>query len=76
MVGPLSSEERTAATLRLKIGFVVLVGASAGLITLPSSPSLFEFGVAFLAGSALGVLLVWLVFPGTGDIAGDARRRP
>ncbi|MFC6733192.1 MULTISPECIES: hypothetical protein [unclassified Haladaptatus] len=75
MVGPLSSEERTEATTRLKIGFVLLVGFSAGLITLPSEPTFVEFGVAFLAGSALGVLLVWLVFPGTGDIAGDARRR-
>jgi hypothetical protein len=75
VVGPVSSEERSDAAFRLKVGFVVLVGLSSGLISLQGDLPLWGTGVAILAGLLLGVLLVWVVFPGTGEIS-SSRRGP
>lgn len=63
MVGPISSEERLAASRRLKIGFILLVGLSAGLITLQGEPSILGFALAVGVGLLVGVLLVVLAFP-------------
>ncbi len=47
---------------RLKAAIVVLVGASAGLITLSGGGSLLQVGVAIVAGLVVGaVLLAYLV---------------
>jgi hypothetical protein len=75
VVGPVSSEERSDATFRLKIGFVVLIGLSSGLISLQGDLPLWGTGVAILVGLVLGVLLVWLVFPGTGESRSSRGRR-
>ena len=70
MVGPsLSSEEQRAASLRLKVGLVLIIGASAGLIALQAQATLVQVGVAFVGGVLLGAVLVaYLVriVPGTG----------
>ncbi|WP_435175219.1 hypothetical protein [Halorussus sp. AFM4] len=62
MVGPPSREEKREAMNRLKAAIVVLVGASAGLITLSGGGSLLQVGVAIVAGLVVGaVLLAYLV---------------
>jgi hypothetical protein len=67
MVGPASDDDRQSLSFRLKIFFVVLVGASAGLITSVENTTLLESGLATLAGLVVGVILVWIVFPGNGE---------
>ncbi|MFB6206587.1 MAG: hypothetical protein ABEJ05_08705 [Haloglomus sp.] len=74
MVGPVSDEERSDAAFRLKIGIVLFVGLSAGLITLQSDGPLWMSGVAVLAGLLTGVLLVYLVFPGDGSVRSSRQR--
>ena len=62
MVGPASEEEKNEAMTRLKASIVVLVGASAGLITLSGGGSVVQVGVAVAAGLVVGVaLLAYLV---------------
>jgi hypothetical protein len=63
MVGPISDEERSAFAWKLKLGFVVLVALSAGLITLQADAGLAGFLAASGAGAVLGVLLVRIAFP-------------
>lgn len=63
MVGPISREERRSASRRLKIGFVLLIGISAGLITLQGDPTLVVFALAVLCGLVVGVALVAFAFP-------------
>ncbi|WP_160134606.1 hypothetical protein [Halococcus salsus] len=63
MVGPVSREERLSVSRRLKIGFVLLVGASAGLITFQGEPTLPVVAVAVLFGLVVGALLVVFAFP-------------
>ncbi|PSQ65542.1 MAG: hypothetical protein BRD24_06675 [Halobacteriales archaeon SW_9_67_24] len=63
MVGPVSREDRLTASRRIKIGFVVLVGLSAGLITLQGDASLLAFAFATCAGLVAGAIVVWLAFP-------------
>lgn len=58
MVGPPSDDEKREAMARLKIALVVLVGASAGLITLSGGGSVLEIGVAVVAGLAVGAALI------------------
>lgn len=57
MVGPASDDEKRAGMARLRFGVVVLVGASAGLITMSGGGSLLEVGVAVVAGLAVGAAL-------------------
>jgi hypothetical protein len=67
MVGPTADDDRQSLAFRLKIFFVVLVGASAGLITVVEDTTLLESGLATLTGLMVGVILVWIVFPGNGE---------
>ena len=61
---------------RLKIGFIVLVGVSAGLIASYAEGSLTEVLTAIGAGVAVGILLVWLAFPSpTEDSASQTHGR-
>lgn len=57
MVGPQSDDEKRAGMMRLRLGVVALVGASAGLITVSGGGSLLEVGVAVVVGLAVGALL-------------------
>lgn len=80
MVDGITDEERERFAVKLKAGFVLLVGLSAGLITLQADAGLEVFLVATATGSAVGVVLVWLVFPDRTDLErGDrsgSRRGP
>lgn len=67
MVGPLTDAEREEGNFKVKAGFVLLVGVSAGLISLQGDPSLAIIAGAVAGGLLLGVLLVWYLFPGTGE---------
>jgi hypothetical protein len=69
MVGPISDEERSAFAWKLKLGFVLLVAASAGLITLQADAGLVGFLAASAAGGLVGVLLVWIAFPDRKEFA-------
>ncbi|MFT4948797.1 MAG: putative membrane protein YccC [Natronomonas sp.] len=79
MVGGITDEERERFAVKLKAGFVLLVGFSSGLITVQAGASLVAFLVATAAGSVVGVLLVWLVFPDRADLErgdrSESRRR-
>lgn len=75
MVDPVSSEERSRFARRLKIGFVLLVGLSAGLITLQGDVGLVGFAVATVGGSVVGALLVWLAFPNREEFERGGRSR-
>ncbi|MFH5799235.1 hypothetical protein [Haladaptatus sp. CMAA 1911] len=59
MVGPISQEERSAAMTRLKIGVVLLVGASGGLIALHGGGGPVVLVAAVVGGLIVGTLLTW-----------------
>ena len=75
MVGPIDTAERASFALKIKIAFSLLVGLSAGTITLQADTSLAVTAVAVLAGIGVGALLIWFVFPGTGEVARTRDRR-
>lgn len=60
---------------RLRIGFVVLVAVSAGLVAGYAGGSLTEGLIAVGAGVLVGLLLVWLAFPSPEEGANRARGR-
>ena len=62
MVGPsLSDDELRAASLRLRVFFVLLVGFSAGLVAFSGGATLVQTGVAALAGLVVGGVLLWFL---------------
>lgn len=63
MVDPISDEERTDFARKLKMGFILLVAFSAGLITLQAGAGLVGFLGASVAGGFVGVVLVEIAFP-------------
>jgi len=75
MVDGISDEERERFAVKLKAGFVLLVGLSSGLVTLYADIGWQGFGVATGVGCVVGLLLVWLVFPERTDLErGDGSR--
>ncbi|MWG36875.1 hypothetical protein [Halomarina oriensis] len=68
MVGPMTTEERSQYMRWLKLGFVLLIGVSAGLITLLGSPTLLEVALVTGVGLVFGAIVVAVVFPGTGEV--------
>lgn len=75
MVGPIDSEQRASFALKVKVGLALLVGLSAGTITLQADVPAAVTAAAVVGGTALGAVLVWFVFPGTGEVARDGGRR-
>jgi cell division protein FtsW (lipid II flippase) len=75
MVGPIDDEERRSFETRVKVGITVLIGLSAGLITLQGDPSLVVVLGAIVAGLLVSAPLVWFVFPESSDVTDDRRRR-
>jgi hypothetical protein len=75
MVDPISDEERSAFALKVKVAIVVLVGGSAGLVAVANGASLALAGGAVLAGLVVGVVLVVIVFPGSGGTSSNRYRR-
>ena len=71
MVDPISDEERSEFALKVKVAVVLLVGGSAGLVAVANGASLVLAGGAVLAGLAVGVVLVRIVFPGSGGTSSD-----
>lgn len=67
MVGPISTEERSAAALKLKLVLTGIVAASGGLIAIQGDASLPFVALAVAGGAVVGAALVWFVFPGTGE---------
>lgn len=59
MVGPMSDEERRAGSQRLAVGFVALVGASAGIMALSGGATPVQTGIVTGVGLALGGALIW-----------------
>lgn len=74
MVGPVGDDERAASDRRIKVAFTVLVGASAGLITLQGDASIALTGGAVVAGLALGWGLAWYLYP-DGAFSSDPHQR-
>lgn len=75
MVGPLSGEERDAFAVKLKIALVAVVAASGGLMAIHGGASLPVVAAAVLGGLVVGVLLVRIVFPETGESMTATERR-
>lgn len=63
MVGPIPSEDRLAASRRIKLAVVLFVGLSAGLITLQGDPTVLVFVLAVAIGLVVGAVVVALAFP-------------
>ena len=63
MVDPISDTEREEFYRRVKVGFVLLMGLSAGLITLQGDPSPVVIAGAIAGGLVTGALLAWFIFP-------------
>jgi lysozyme family protein len=62
MVGAsLTDDERSTANTRLKIGFVLLVAASMGLMALQVDPTPLQLAAVVAAGLLVGVGLLWFV---------------
>jgi hypothetical protein len=75
MVGPISDEERSSFTLKVKLGLTVLIGISAGLVTLQGDATLPIIAGAVLGGMVVGGALVWFVFPDGTTMTGKSGRR-
>ena len=76
MVGPsLSDTESRIASMRLKIGFVLLVAVSAGFVALASGATLPQVGIAFVGGSVLGIALTVFLTYWSREFVGVNRRR-
>lgn len=74
MVDPISSEDRERTMLWMKIGSVLLVGISAGLITVQGGASLAAVAGAVAAGLLVGAGLVWYLFPDMETLAPGSDR--
>lgn len=62
MVGSsLTDDEKETANTRLKVGFVVLVAASMGLMALQVDPTPLQLAVVVAVGLVVGVGLLWFV---------------
>lgn len=62
MVGPsITKEERDATNRRLKIGLVLLIGASGGLVSLQADPTPGQIAVTVAVSLVIGAALTWFV---------------
>lgn len=66
MVGPISSSDRESFVFRIKVAFSLVIGVSAGLITLQGDIPLAVTGLVALVGTVFGALVTWFVFPESG----------
>ena len=74
MTGPVSDDDRERTMTRLKIGTVLLVGLSAGLITSQGDASLAVVAAAVVAGLLVGAALVRFLFPSIEQLAPASNR--
>jgi len=74
MVGSsLTDDEKDTANTRLKIGFVVLVAASMGLMALQVDPTPLQLVVVIAVGLVVGVGLLWFVLRNLADYRSSLR---
>ena len=76
MVGPVENTERVAFLRKLKVGFALLVGFSAGLMGLQTDGGAVLLAAALVAGSLAGWVLAWLALPGADDLNTRGGRGP
>ena len=69
MAGPISQEDRERTMTRLKVGVVLLVGLSGGLITSQGETDWPVVAAAVLGGLVVGAALVWFLFPDLSDVS-------
>lgn len=74
MVGPLSDAERRSGLFRLKVTVTIIVGVSAGLMTLQGDAAVPVIAGAVAVGLVAGGVLAWYVFPGNHDTSADRRQ--
>ncbi len=75
MVDPTSGNDRNRTYRWIKVGLVVLIGLSAGLIAIQGDADFGTVVVSVVGGSALGVGLVWYLFPDIDALAPAAGQR-
>ena len=75
MVEPIPDADRRRTLRRAKVALVVLIGASAGLVTTQGDASPMVVVGAVGGGVLLGAALVWLLFPDLRDISPASARR-
>lgn len=75
MVDPVSSADRVRTLRWVKLGTVLLVGLSAGLISVQGGAAVGLVAGSVLAGLLVGGALVWYLFPDADAIAPAARGR-
>lgn len=75
MVDPISEEERAAFLRRVKIGVTLLVGGSAGLVSLQVDPTPVQAIGAVAVGLVVGYVLAWFIVPSGPAPATQQRRR-
>jgi membrane associated rhomboid family serine protease len=69
MAGPISREDRERTMTRLKLGTVLLVGVSGGLITSQGEAAWPVAAAAVVGGLVVGAALVWFLFPDLEDLS-------
>jgi hypothetical protein len=75
VVDPITSGDRRRTLRWAKVGTILLVGLSAGMISIQGGAAIELVGGAVLAGLFVGSVLVWYLFPNTEDIAPAGGRR-
>ena len=75
MVGPSDTDtERRAASLRLKLGFVLMVAISGGLVARTADASVAQSFAAAAGGLVVGGLLAWWLARSYRQISPGRRR--
>ena len=69
MSGPISQEDRERTMTRLKVGTVLLVGVSGGLITSQGEAAWTVVAASVVGGLVVGAGLVWFLFPDLEDVS-------
>lgn len=75
MVDPVSSADRVRTLRWVKLGTILLVGLSAGLISVQGGAAVRLIAGSVFSGVLVGGALVWYLFPDADAIAPAARGR-
>jgi hypothetical protein len=75
VVDPVSSADRVRTLRWVKLGTVLLVGFSTGLVSVQGGATTGLIAGSVLAGLLVGGALVWYLFPDADSIAPAARGR-
>jgi uncharacterized membrane protein YccC len=75
VVDRISEDDRTQTLRWVKVGTVLLVGLSSGLVSLQGDASVESAAIAVGVGLLVGTGLVWYLFPDRDSIAPASGRR-